>query len=343
MRNFWYVAEESKKLKSAPVSLTILNERIVLFRNENGEPAALQDRCPHRNVPLSQGKVCKGHIACPYHGWEFNSNGECTHIPVLTQEDPIPNKAKCKSYPTIDSQGYIWIWIGEELPENAKPFKIPYYNEKGWTKARLWGDIENSVENCIENFIDNPHTSYVHGGLFRTPDGHLSHTVVRRKPDQIVIDINEEVSKNSLFAKVFIRDGEGIYHQDRFLLPSTVQVAYGFGKKYQITGFLFCTPINEFKTRVFAHITWKLGFWLKWIKPLVPIFGKIILNQDRKILEAQKSVILHDGEHFASTAADTANLWIRSLRKQSQKTNEDKSISAPLEQKQLERNVTLRL
>src|SRR5690348_11861369 len=80
--NNWYVACLAKELRAdKPVSSVIYDEPIVLFRGPSGLPIALEDRCAHRHAQLSKGRVCDGEIQCPYHGWTFNSAGQCTHVP----------------------------------------------------------------------------------------------------------------------------------------------------------------------------------------------------------------------------------------------------------------------
>jgi len=77
LRDYWYIAAESRELKQKPIAVTLLGEHIVLFRAERGEVAALQDRCSHRNMALSRGRASSGCITCPYHGWQFNGAGRC--------------------------------------------------------------------------------------------------------------------------------------------------------------------------------------------------------------------------------------------------------------------------
>ena len=79
----WYPVYRSERLRRAPVSVTLMGKPLVLFRTASGEPAALIDRCPHRNVPLSLGKVRGDNLRCIYHGWEFDRGGQCRAVPGL--------------------------------------------------------------------------------------------------------------------------------------------------------------------------------------------------------------------------------------------------------------------
>lgn len=307
----WYVAAESRNLRTRPLAVQVGGEPIVLFRAAGGRVAALEDRCSHRAVALSRGTVSGGCVVCPYHGWTFDATGACVSIPANRPEDGIPSGAGVPSYPVREQDGYLWVWPSHSDPE-GEPFRIPHLGERGWAWARFEATIRNNVLNVIENFIDNPHTGYIHGGLFRTPASHLAHHHVQAVPDGVVIDIDEEAKGESLLARLFLKRGERVWHQDRFIAPSTVQVAYSFGQARRAIGWQFCTPVSEHETRVFVHVTWSAGAITPLLKLFVPLVGKVILAQDVAILDHQGEQLRKFGDRamFCSTPADTANLWI---------------------------------
>jgi len=71
----WWPVALSHELGKQPLACQLHDLPLVLFRAEDGTPAALPDRCPHRFAPLSAGKVRDGQIECPYHGWRFAADG----------------------------------------------------------------------------------------------------------------------------------------------------------------------------------------------------------------------------------------------------------------------------
>ncbi len=310
------MALRSIEIKKKPISFKILDEPIVLFRNKENKVSALTDRCPHRNVNLSKGKVVKGNLQCPYHGWEFNQEGKCVFIPSLCDNDKIPNTACTNSYPVIEQDGVIWLWLGDRKPfDNELPFNIPNYNNSKWKHTWVVGNLKNSVDNVIENFIDTTHTGYIHAGLFRNPASHLAKTKVTKVDDGVIIDIDEETgNSDSLFSKILLGKNEYNTHQDQFILPSIVKVDYGFGNDKHIIAYQICIPVEDFLTKVYVCVTWKFGVLTNFINPLVKIIGDKVLNQDVWVLENQSNVIKKYGEHFVSTPADTANNWIRIAR-----------------------------
>ncbi len=315
MKNYWYIATSSKDLGKKPLSCKILNEPIVLFRDENDIPLALLDRCPHRNASLSHGKIEKGIIRCSYHGWEFNGEGKCVFIPSLCEGEKIPGSSYTSSFPVIEQNGYIWVWIGDRKPgEDEKPFTIPHYQENGWLHYKLRAKIINTVDNVIENFIDSPHTGYIHKGLFRSPATHVTKSSVKIVSDGVIIDSEEENKGDSLLASLMSGKNEMQVHQDRFILPSIIQVGYSLGNDRHMIGYHFCTPVEDFVTYLNVCVTWHFGWLNNLGKIFVPILGQKILDQDVEILDNQGSVIKKFGEHFTSVPADTANIWIKNLR-----------------------------
>ena len=115
LRNAWYAAIWAHDLPDAtPIAKIFLNEPVVLFRTEGGEPVALEDKCCHRAAPLSVGECIGDTIQCGYHGLRFNATGACVEIPGQSK---IPQNATVRSYPVIDRWNMVWIWMG--VPEKA--------------------------------------------------------------------------------------------------------------------------------------------------------------------------------------------------------------------------------
>lgn len=339
LRNHWYVAAEARELGRKPLAVRLLDEELVLFRDEAGRPAALRDRCSHRNAQLSPGQVRGGCIVCPYHGWAFNGRGECVAVPSLCAEDRIPPTSSVPAYQAREQDGYVWVFSGERDPSERAPFALPHRGEPGWGNAQFTALIKNSVDNVVENFIDCPHTGYVHGGLFRQPASHLAETVVSATTDSVTIVIDEEQEARSVLGRLLVGKSR-VEHVDRFFLPSIVQVSYAFGPERQITGVQICTPVAPFLTKVFVYVTWRLGWLTPLIAPLVPVVGRVILNQDLAILENQGEQVRRHGAHFCSVPADTANNMINSLRRRAaSRDGADDSADASTR----ERRVTFRL
>ena len=160
LRNFWYVAAAADEIGRTPFGRMILGEPVVLFRTEDGHPVAFEDRCPHRHLPLSMGKLVGDTLQCHYHGLRFGADGRCVRIPG---QDHIPKAAKAKTYPVAERYHWIWIWMGD--PALADPAAIPDFH---WLDDPEWGakssylDVDANWQLIVDNLLDLTHLAFVH-------------------------------------------------------------------------------------------------------------------------------------------------------------------------------------
>ena len=160
IRNAWYVAATSAECTHRPLGRTMLNEKLVLFRTEDGIASALEDRCCHRYAPLSFGDVEATGIRCRYHGLVFNREGICVEIPGQTH---IPPEHCVRSYPIEERHGFVWVWMGD--PKKADPGKIVdvhWNNKPGWPTASGYIHYKANYQLIADNLLDFSHLTYVH-------------------------------------------------------------------------------------------------------------------------------------------------------------------------------------
>ncbi|MEE9427377.1 MAG: aromatic ring-hydroxylating dioxygenase subunit alpha [Paracoccaceae bacterium] len=162
LRNCWYVAGWSKDYGRELKAETFLGENIVIYRTEDGRPVALEDACPHRKLPLSEGNLIGDTVECGYHGLTFDCKGTCVASP--TQKGQIPSRAVVKSYPLVDRYRLIWIWMGD--PELADPdliFPVENYDDPNWgcTDGGVL-DIDCNYLWICDNLLDPSHVAWVH-------------------------------------------------------------------------------------------------------------------------------------------------------------------------------------
>ena len=159
--NMWYVAALSSHVKDEPLAKTLLNEPVVLFRTEDGEAHALEDRCCHRFLPLSAGTLEAKGLRCGYHGLLFNGEGQCIEIPG---QNKIPSRAKVHHYVLKEQDELIWIWFGDD--ENPDPIKEPpRYPIHENPIYRFSGNeyhYDAPYQLVHDNLLDLSHLGYVH-------------------------------------------------------------------------------------------------------------------------------------------------------------------------------------
>ncbi len=108
-KNTWYVACTPDEITDKPLGRRVCGERIVFYRNAQGQASALEDFCPHRGAPLSLGRVCKGQLVCGYHGLEMGCDGRTRSMPG----QKVERFAAIRAYPTVERHGFIWVWPGD--------------------------------------------------------------------------------------------------------------------------------------------------------------------------------------------------------------------------------------
>jgi phenylpropionate dioxygenase-like ring-hydroxylating dioxygenase large terminal subunit len=291
----WHIACRSQELKKKPLSITIWEEPIVVFRTKSGQVAALEDRCAHRNAPLSKGKVCQDQLECPYHGWQYAADGRVTCIPALSVGCAIPENLRSKSYHCLEQDGYVWLCLSD-TPATERPLEFPYLGQPGWTSFHMKTHFNASVEACLENFLDCPHATYVHRFWFRSPTARLVKAVVRSLPDGAVAEYFEEPRESSLVWWLLSRKRSEMQHSDRFIAPATTRVDYIFsdGRHYIITS--SCTPITDTETEVYTVITFRFGKLGWFVRLFFEPMSRWIIHQDVKILNMQQANIERFGK-----------------------------------------------
>ena len=107
LRRFWYATVPIDMLADGPRPFILLGEKIVMFLDAEGKPAALADRCCHRTARLSKGWSNNGHITCGYHGWTYDRTGKLVRIPQFSPDQPLPD-ARVKAFHCDTRYGYVW-------------------------------------------------------------------------------------------------------------------------------------------------------------------------------------------------------------------------------------------
>lgn len=162
LRNCWYIAGWADEfVEGRLMPRTFLNEPVVMFRDGKGVLCALQDRCPHRFVPLHVGRLKDDRIQCAYHGLSFDRTGYCVHNPH--GNGAIPKAARVRTYPMHERHGFAWIWMGET--ERADPSLIAdfspvdpnfFYVGKSYLHVRANYMLET------DNILDLSHIEFLH-------------------------------------------------------------------------------------------------------------------------------------------------------------------------------------
>jgi phenylpropionate dioxygenase-like ring-hydroxylating dioxygenase large terminal subunit len=160
--NQWYAILESNEIrKGRPVGVTRMGEQLVAWRDARGGLTVMSDRCPHRGVALSAGKLTGGRVQCPFHGFEFDASGACRLVPANGHEAEPPKALHVKTYPTREEHGFVYIWWGEVRPDLPP---VPWFESipDSMVYSTLKDPWANHYARAIENQLDAVHLPFIH-------------------------------------------------------------------------------------------------------------------------------------------------------------------------------------
>ena len=324
---FWYIVAESDKLKPGQVvRRKVLGEWLAVFRGKDGKAAALQDRCMHRNAPLSKGMVVVNNLRCPYHGWEYDSCGEVKAIPSESTDFKCTKSRRVQDYAVMEQDGYVYVCLDTEAAKTVKPFAMPQYGNKGWRHIRLVNRFNNNVTNCAENFIDIPHTVFVHTGVFRTDKKQKIDAVISRKEGNVEVSYKNETDNLGWFSWFLNPSGGEIGHYDNFYMPNITSVEYRFSPERALYITSQSVPCADDDTLVYTDLTYNFGIWTPFAGPILRWQGQYVIDQDVVALAEQMEVINKYGESFANTAADVIHVFVESIRNAIAKGDDPKAL-----------------
>jgi len=164
LKQFWYPVEFTAKLtEGMMVPIELFGEQWVVFRGADGEAACLRDECAHRACPLSLGTVEDGRITCAYHGWQFEGDGSCAHMPSTPQCKGVGVTA----LQTVEQDGMVFVWTGTgefSEPSAAVPDLSPPAGYTIHSEITLEVPVEHGL--LIENLLDLAHAPFTHTATF---------------------------------------------------------------------------------------------------------------------------------------------------------------------------------
>lgn len=165
--NAWYAAGLSDEFPARGLQgHTIAGKPVVMWRTDSGEVVAFDDRCVHKRMPLSAGRLMEnGVLECAYHGFCYDRAGTCVRIPSQPQ-GPIPLNAKLKPFPVIEQDGVIWVWPGEQdKMTRVRPPRTPEIGSKDWDSILIGPmKVNANYRLLIENLLDITHFYPLHDG-----------------------------------------------------------------------------------------------------------------------------------------------------------------------------------
>jgi nitrite reductase/ring-hydroxylating ferredoxin subunit len=169
MRQYWLPLLMTSELGAPdgpPLRVRLLGEDLIAFRPTSGNVGVIQNACPHRGASLFFGRNEEDGLRCVYHGWKFDVSGACVDMPSEPAESNFKTKVHAKTYPCIERNGVIWVYMGSrvQLPE------LPQFEANMVTNVET--RVQKVLRDCnwmqaLEGDIDTSHLSFLHMGTVK--------------------------------------------------------------------------------------------------------------------------------------------------------------------------------
>lgn len=243
LRRYWHPIGVSERVTSKPLRVKLLGEELVVYRGASGL-ALMQLRCAHRNVALDYGRVEGDCIRCPYHGWLYDSAGQCLEQPAEPEGSSFKDKIRLGAYQVQEIGGLVFAYLGP-LPAPLLPhYDTLLFAGEGVKHIQL-DTIEANWFQLVENIPDLAHLPWLHGGSFEVVTGRN-------------ISYHWEPSDNG-FDNVMLIDGVEDIHRSSYCFPSTNRFTVRPekpGAEAQRT-LMYRVPIDDASTRVYYVRTYR--------------------------------------------------------------------------------------
>lgn len=221
LRRYWHPISIAADItpENPTKFVRILGEDLVLYQTPNGEAGLLHDRCPHRGASLSYGRCEERGISCAYHGWLFNSKGDCLETPAEPADSKFHLTVKQKAYPVKKLAGLYWAYMGP-LPAPEIPKWDVWARTDGWHWLRALPTLDCNWLQAMENSVDTTHLHILHQEL--VTDGFEVTSTTRGTIDNLDMYETEEFEYGIIKRRVF---GDGKIEEHPLLFPTWLRQA----------------------------------------------------------------------------------------------------------------------
>jgi vanillate O-demethylase monooxygenase subunit len=291
MRHFWQPVMYASELRDRPVRVTLFGEQLVIVRLEDA-PRCFADICAHRGAALSLGWVDSDHIRCPYHGWTYDANGQCTAIPARFGA-VVPSRARLVSYQVAERSGLIWVCLEDE-PQMPIP-DFPYIDDPRFRVIEVpeytW---KTSIHRRIENYVDISHFAWIHDGVLGDHDHpEVADFDVNRDATSLQFSYVDQVEAASIGKNQGLQDdADSTFPAEltyRLFVPGTVLLEQQLPNDHTYSLFFSVSPVGPKETRNFTFMArdYMLDDPELGDRTMLE-YNDLVVSQDRPVVESQR-------------------------------------------------------
>jgi phenylpropionate dioxygenase-like ring-hydroxylating dioxygenase large terminal subunit len=316
LTNMWYFAAASNKLKPGKtLTKVMLGQPVLIGRDRQGKLFAMVDICPHQGIPLSDGWFNGTEVTCCFHGWTFDTNGVCTSIPSLVDDQKLNIcKIKTKSFPCQETMGSIWVYFGDKTENLPAIPQAPGLDGLKWDKTITTLPIPTHIDFAAAALIDPAHVPYVHKSWWWRSAKSMKEKYKHYVPDDTGWTmVRHRPSPHSIVFKLF---GKYIETEIGFRLPGCRIEQIIIGGRTILSGITTLTPVDETNTELNHTTYWTIPYLAPLLTPIINYFVTEFLSQDKDIAIKQQ-VGLRYKTNLIMTVKDagTPGRWYFQLKK----------------------------
>lgn len=309
----------------------LCDTRIVIGRDPNGALFALRDRCPHRGMALSKGRLVEGEIVCPFHGWRFRTDGQCVAIPALAANETHDlGKIGVAAFVVAERAGLAWINLGADTG-GAAPIPDLDFAPSG-QPLLVAVDVEASFDLVVLSLVDPAHVAFVHDSWWWRPSKSLREKVKQFRPSPFGFTMTSHQAPATALAYRLLGGAPDI--EIEFRLPGVRLERVAVGAR-RLVNYTFATPLSARRTRLINVMAWNAAA-LNLLRPLVRPFARQFLNQDKAVLEAAQEGLEQKPSMVLLGASDLPSQWYFNLKREFIRAKADgRAFANPLQPKEL--------
>jgi phenylpropionate dioxygenase-like ring-hydroxylating dioxygenase large terminal subunit len=286
----WYPISPIEDLDpQRPTPVTVLGLRLVIWKPKSSETyRVFIDQCPHHLAPLSEGRIDDktGNLMCSYHGWQFDEQGVCTHIPQAENPELVSKNQQnlcAVTLPTRQENDLLWVWPDAKSAAEAATTPLPLSPQVDANKGFVWSsfvrDLEYDWQTLVENVADPSHVPFAHHGV----QGN------REKARPITLNVVESTA-----SLIEVSTSGNFSTKITFEPPCRLEYTISLGDSDKKLGLVtYCIPVSPGKSRIVAQFPRNFA---KTLHRLTPRWWDHINN--RNLVLDGDMVLLQQQEYF---------------------------------------------
>lgn len=314
IRDAWYVALDADSWEGTPTKVRLMGRDLVVYQDASGIVHAVSAYCPHRGCDLSLGWVSGNNLTCPYHGWQFGTDGVCQLVPANRDGQRIPQRAKLDVYVACKENGWIWVSLttaDTSLPCYASPAAASELRHSDYHWVSFSTSWHAHLCRVVESVLDVSHLPFVHPEI----TGHDVLPVVEgpkyvKTPQGLCIyprPFSHPMEPRGVSRIASETEGTEI----ELWFPNQWIIRTSFGAGRYMCTYLTFTPVDDETTVIWGRCGRNFDHDVELLDALHLAHTEFVLQQDQRIVESLRPMAPPPFQAEAHAPSDVPGLWYR--------------------------------